>query len=186
MRSIRRWLLLFLPATLVVVGFSTPAHAADYGSCRGVYRIQAANGLYVSAEANRSDYPGLLRARTPGDQLGTWEQFQVWEQKIADTWYYSFKAHNGRYADAYESFNEPMKGALIANASSNNTYYKRFQITSGWVFGGFVLIRNAQTQKYVAADESLSGNLWGTLRARTPGEAVGNWEKFRFSFVHIC
>src|SRR5262245_55106195 len=139
--SIRRWFLFLLPTTLIVMGFSAPAHAAT-GLCTDVYRIQAANGYYVAAETDRTDHPAMLRARTPAGALGTWEEYEVWEQIFAGVRFYSFRAHNGKFVDAFESYGEPDKGMLRATAMNNDTNYKRFLMTAAWMNGAFVLMKN--------------------------------------------
>ncbi len=187
-RSIRRSLLFLLPAVLVVVGLPSPAHSAIQRMCTDVYRIQAANGYYVTAETNRADYNGMLSARVPADRLGTWEEFEVWElyDTVSQLKFYSFKAHNGKFVDAFDSYSGSFKGMLRATASTDNYNYQRFRMSSAWLNGQLVNIRSTSSSNYVAAEEGYGGTYYGMLRARTPGGSTGNWELFRFHRVRGC
>jgi hypothetical protein len=161
----------------------SPAAHANIPVCRGTWTIQANNGLYVAAEL---DSFGMLRARTPGNALGSWERFRLFEHGQSDgTKFWALQAANGLYVVA-EDYSSNYPGRLMATFYWPTPYNYPHRETL--VFrehnqlppnGSVTQFRLSYADLWVANEENGVGGAYpGMLRARTPGSQLGGWENF--------
>jgi hypothetical protein len=160
--------------------------------------LSLGNNFYVAAELG-SDYPGdnhgMLRARTSGTALGTWELFdwywnatvQRWfiysegaglfvseEQQFGGGLYDMLRARTGAYSlGTWEEWNVvtlqagPGTGVwpIIPNCEMNTT-------------NGDFTVLEATNGLVVTPELGYSGSYYAMLRARTPFDQIGTWERF--------
>jgi hypothetical protein len=146
--------------------------------------------MYVKAETGRSSHEGLLRAITPGNALGTWEEFRVYEHTVSGSTNFSLRAHNGRFVDTW--FRKYKEGDLDygmvrATATGNDREDQRFYPPGGQIVQGeFRTIMSIANKRLIAVEENFLFDRYRALRARTVGPAHGTWELFAWHKVRGC
>lgn len=142
--------------------------------------IQASTGLYV---ADEESYTGsnqyMLRARTSGSALGTWEQFHFFTGN--DNYWY-IQASTGLFVADERSDGDIYKYMLRARTSRSALGpWEQFNVVPTLTGKDWI---QASNYLFVADEESYTGNNKYMLRART-GSNLGTWEEFRLHCYNI-
>lgn len=166
---------LSLWASYAVVGGATAS--ADIPYCYGTWHVQANNGLFVTNEENNA---GVLRARTPGYALGTWERFRLFRHyQDSAHQFFAIRSSSDKWVRT-DVFTGQLIADLVANpkdVSHRETFVWNMQGQPP--NGTFQPFGSMRVDLWVANEE----NQGGILRARTPYSAIGAWEQFRWHKV---
>ena len=165
-----------LRRTVAASGARAVSAAAD-PQCWINVRIRSnGNGLYVAAEQGSGfPEPGMLRARTPGNAIGTWELFHVCRDPVS--WETAILADNGRGVDIETSATDTRGGLLRARVCCSASFlFTTYRPPGSGTTLNETWFYSTQAKLFVSAQLDYSGTYHASLRARL-GQ-VGPWESF--------